>query len=76
MQDTTIGLDLAKNIFQALIITESGEVASSRPLRSAQVLTFFKRLGPCKWCCPKLVLSHLLKIYRLWLSLRRVHRDF
>lgn len=47
MQVTTIGLDLAKNIFQVHGITEDGEVAFNRPLRRAQVLAFFKRLDPC-----------------------------
>ena len=47
MQVTTIGLDLAKNIFQAHGITDEGEVAFNRPLRRAQVLTFFKRLETC-----------------------------
>lgn len=47
MQVTTIGLDLAKNIFQVHGITDDGEVAFNRPLRRAQVLTFFKRLEPC-----------------------------
>lgn len=47
MQVTTIGLDLAKNIFQVHGITDDGEVAFNRPLRRAQVLAFFKRLEPC-----------------------------
>ena len=47
MQVTTIGLDLAKNIFQVHGITDEGDVAFNRPLRRAQVLTFFKRLDPC-----------------------------
>ena len=47
MQVTTVGLDLAKNIFQAHGITDEGEVAFNRPLRRAQVLSFFKRLDPC-----------------------------
>ncbi len=38
MQVTTIGIDLAKNIFQVHGITESDEVAFNRPLRRAQVL--------------------------------------
>ena len=46
MQVTTIGLDLAKNIFQVHGIADEGEVAFNRPLRRAQVLTFFKRLEP------------------------------
>ncbi len=47
MQVTTIGLDLAKNIFQIHGINESGEVAFNRALRRAQVLTFFESLEPC-----------------------------
>ncbi len=35
MQVTTIGVDLAKNIFQVHGITESDEVAFNRPLRRA-----------------------------------------
>jgi transposase len=55
MQVTTIGIDLAKNIFQVHGITESDEVAFNRPLRCAQVLPFFARLDPClvgmEACC-------------------------
>lgn len=47
MQVTTIGIDLAKNIFQVHGITESDEVVFNRPLRRAQVLPFFARLDPC-----------------------------
>jgi len=47
MQVTTIGVDLAKNIFQVHGITEHDEVAFNRPLRRAQVLPFFTRLDPC-----------------------------
>ena len=39
MQVTTIGLDLAKNVFQVHGITDAGEVAFNRSLRRAQVLT-------------------------------------
>ncbi len=41
MQVTTIGLDLAKNVFQVHGVTEGGEVAFNRALRRAQVLAFF-----------------------------------
>ena len=44
MQVTTVGLDLAKNIFQVHGIDDSGEGAFNRSLRRAQVLTFFERL--------------------------------
>ncbi len=47
MQVTTIGVDLAKNIFRVHGITESDGVAFNRPLRRAQVLPFFARLDPC-----------------------------
>jgi transposase len=47
MQVATIGLDLAKNIFQVHGITGDGEIAFNRPLRRAQMLPFFKRLEPC-----------------------------
>ena len=47
MHVTTVGLDLAKNVFQVHGITESGEVAFNRALRRAQVLAFFERLNPC-----------------------------
>lgn len=47
MHVTTIGLDLAKNVFQIHGIYEDGEVAFNRALRRAQVLTFFEGLDPC-----------------------------
>jgi len=43
MQDTTIYLDLAKNIFQVHGITKDDVVAFIRPLRRAQLLPFFLR---------------------------------
>lgn len=47
MQVTTIGLDLAKNIFHVHGTTHESEVAFNRPLRRAQLLAFFERLEPC-----------------------------
>ena len=47
MKVTTIGLDLAKNVFQVHGITDNGEVAFNRALRRAQVLSFFEKLEPC-----------------------------
>jgi transposase len=44
---TTVGLDLAKNIFHVHDVTEDGQVAFNRPLRRSQVLAFFQRLEPC-----------------------------
>ena len=47
MKVTTVGLDLAKNIFQVHGITAEGEVVFNKPLRRAQLLAFFGRLEPC-----------------------------
>ena len=47
MHVTTVGLDLAKNVFQIHGIAQDGEVAFNRPLRRAQMLPFFQRLEPC-----------------------------
>ncbi|MGB7318888.1 MAG: IS110 family transposase, partial [Planktotalea sp.] len=47
MQVTTIGLDLAKNVFQVHGITKDDEVAFNRHLRRAQLLSFFSKLEPC-----------------------------
>jgi transposase len=47
MYVTTIGLDLAKNVFQVHGVTEEGEIAFNRSLRRTQVLPFFQRLGRC-----------------------------
>ena len=44
-QASTIGLDIAKNVFQAHGIDETGEVVVRRQLRCRQVLAFFGRLG-------------------------------
>ncbi len=47
MQGSTVGLDLAKSIFHVHGVTDDGQVAFNKPLRRAQVLTFFERLDPC-----------------------------
>ena len=47
MQTTTIGLDLAKNVFQVHGITSAGEVVIRRTLRRAQAHRFFEQLEPC-----------------------------
>ena len=47
MHITTIGLDLAKNIFQVHGVTAEGEIAFNKPLRRAQMLPFFAKLEPC-----------------------------
>jgi len=47
MKVSTIGLDLAKNVFQVHGLDEAGEVIVRKALRRRQVLPFFERLGPC-----------------------------
>jgi len=43
----TIGLDLAKSVFQIHAIDSSGDVIVRRALRRAQLLDFFRKLSPC-----------------------------
>jgi transposase len=43
----TIGLDLAKNVFQIHGVDARGRVVMKKTLRRAQVLTFFGQLPPC-----------------------------
>ena len=53
---TTIGLDLAKKVFQVHGIDAAGEVVMRRSLRRAQVLAWFAALPPCLIglvCCAK-----------------------
>jgi transposase len=47
MQVTTVGVDLAKNVFQVHGITETGKVVFNRTIRRAQLLAFFEDLPPC-----------------------------
>jgi transposase len=44
---STIGLDLAKNVFQVHGVDGSGKTVIRRQLRRGQVLPLFKRLSPC-----------------------------
>lgn len=47
MKITTIGIDLAKNVFAVHGIDECGQVVLRRVLRRAQVLPFFAKLERC-----------------------------
>jgi len=47
MDITTIGLDLAKNVFQVHGINAAGDVIVRRRLRRAQVFAYFASLKPC-----------------------------
>src|SRR5246127_338349 len=47
MTISTVGIDLAKNIFQIHAVSSTGEVVVRRSLRRAQVIPFFSKLAPC-----------------------------
>jgi transposase len=47
MQITTIGLDLAKNVFQVHGIDATGQVVVRKSLRRSQMLPFFAELPSC-----------------------------
>jgi len=47
MQITTIGLDIAKNVFQVHGIDAAEKVIVRKQLRRGQMLAFFKALQPC-----------------------------
>src|SRR6202166_3871595 len=47
MQITTIGLDLAKNVFQVHGVDANGQAVVRKSLRRSQMLPFFAKLPPC-----------------------------
>lgn len=47
MQITTVGLDLAKSVFQVHAVDASGGVVVRKTLRRSQVLPFFTKVPPC-----------------------------
>jgi transposase len=47
MQVTTIGLDLAKHVFQVHGVDTAGNIVLQRRLRRSQVISFFAGLAPC-----------------------------
>jgi transposase len=47
MQITTIGLDIAKNVFQVHGIGANEKVVVRKQLRRSQMVTFFEALSPC-----------------------------
>ena len=48
MDISTIGLDLAKSVFQVHGVDASGATVIRKMLRRSQVLPFFSRLSPCR----------------------------
>ena len=47
MKITTVGVDLAKNVFQVHAVDERGKAVLRKQLRRAQVAVFFANLPPC-----------------------------
>ncbi|MCH7878521.1 MAG: IS110 family transposase, partial [candidate division Zixibacteria bacterium] len=47
MKVSTVGVDLAKNVFQVHAIDEAGEVIVRRALRRHRMMPFFSKLEPC-----------------------------
>ena len=47
MNITTVGLDLAKNVFHVICVDVNGKEARKRMLRRNQVRQFFAQLPPC-----------------------------
>ena len=73
MQITTIGLDIAKNVFQVHGIDAAEKVVVRKQLRRRQVLEFFKALPPCLvgmeacatahyWARELMKLGHLVRL--------------
>ena len=44
---TTIGLDIAKNVFHAMLCDSWGKLVKKRMLKRNEVLAFFAQLEPC-----------------------------
>mgnify|MGYP000409805780 CR=1 FL=1 len=44
---TTVGLDLAKNVFQVHAVNEAGTVVLRKRLSRSQMPRFFAKLSPC-----------------------------
>ena len=47
MKITTVGIDLAKNVFQVHGVNEHGKVGLKKKLKRDQVATFFANMPPC-----------------------------
>jgi hypothetical protein len=47
MKITTVGIDLAKNVFQLHAVDERGKAVLRKQLRREQITAFFANLAPC-----------------------------
>jgi transposase len=60
---TTIGLDIAKSVFQVRGVDADGDVVLRRQLKRRYVLSFFQKLPPCRIgkcsiCCVDAYVRH------------------
>jgi len=85
MQVSTIGLDIAKSVFQVHGIDSAGEVVIRRRLRRAEVLSFFSHPKPCLvgleacagahyWARELRALGHAVKLIAPMYVKRHAHR--
>ena len=58
MSPTTIGLDLAKSVFQVHGVDGAGAVVITKKLRRAEVLRFFASLERCLVCMEACATGH------------------
>lgn len=49
MDEITIGIDIAKHVFQLHGVDAAGKIVLSRRLRRGQVTAFFAALPACLW---------------------------
>jgi transposase len=56
---TTIGLDIAKSVFQVHGVDTEGNVVIRRQLKRRYVMTFFQKLPPCLVGIEACASSHL-----------------
>ncbi len=71
MEITTVGLDLAKRVFQVHGVDAAGGIVVRKALRRGQVLPFFTKLPPCPVGIEACGTSHhwareLISFTRLW----------
>lgn len=73
MDVTTIGIDLAKHVFQVHGVDAAGSVVVRKALRRSQVVPFFAKLSPClvgmeacgtshHWARELIALGHTVKL--------------
>ena len=55
---TTIGLDIAKSVFQVHGVDANGQVVIRRRLKRRYILAFFQKLPPCLVCIEACASSH------------------